>query len=152
MDAISYKTVYEKNETITKKWLIVDAENEVVGRLASRVAYMLRGKHKTNFTPHINSGDYVIVINADKVRFTGKKTTDKVYTRYTGYQGGQRFATPKELKATDKPERIIELAVKRMLPRTKLGHQVFSNLHVYAGNQHPHEAQQPQAVKLTSIK
>ena len=151
MDSISYKTVYTNKETAKKNWILVDAENEVLGRLASRVAYVLRGKNKASFTPHVDSGDNVVIINAEKVKLTGKKLTDKVYTRHTGYPGGQRFATPKELLRTH-PERIIQMAVKRMLPKTKLGDAVYKNLFVYAGGTHPHEAQQPKAIKLTSIK
>lgn len=151
MDSLSYKTVYSNKQTAQKNWILVDAENEVLGRLASRVAYVLRGKNKTSFTPHVDTGDNVVIINAEKVKLTGKKLTDKVYTRHTGYPGGQRFATPKELLRTH-PERIIEMAIKRMLPKTKLGDHVYKNLFVYAGTQHPHEAQQPKAIKLTTIK
>ncbi|MCC6690282.1 MAG: 50S ribosomal protein L13 [Bacteroidia bacterium] len=151
MDSISYKTVYKNNENVQKNWILVDAENEVLGRLASRVAYVLRGKHKTYFTPHVDAGDSVVIINAEKIKLTGKKLTEKEYIRHTGHPGGQRITTPKELLRTF-PERVIKLAVKRMLPKTKLGDKVFKNLFVYAGTQHPHEAQQPKAIKLTSIK
>jgi large subunit ribosomal protein L13 len=151
VDAISYKTVSLNKATVKKDWLIIDAENEVVGRLASKVAYLIRGKHKPGFTPNVDCGDNIIIINAEKVKFTGKKMAEKVYTHYTGYPGGQRFATPKELLAT-KPERIIELAVKRMLPKTKLGNALYTNLFVYAGQEHPHNAQQPKAIKLNTIK
>lgn len=151
MDSISYKTIYKNKQTAQKNWILVDAENEVLGRLASRVAYMLRGKHKTSFTPHVDSGDNIIIINAEKIKLTGKKLTDKQYIRHTGYPGGQRFATPKELMQTF-PERIIQMAVKRMLPKTKLGDAVYKNLHVYVGGNHPHEAQQPKSVQLTTIK
>lgn len=151
MDTLTYKTISANKETVKKDWLIVDAENEVLGRLASKVAYLIRGKNKTNFTPHVDCGDNIIVINAEKVRLTGNKLDTKVYTRYTGYPGGQRFTSPKELLATH-PERIIELAVKRMLPKTKLGRALQSNLFIYTGANHPHEAQQPKAVKLNLIK
>ena len=151
MDSVSYKTVYSNKETAQKNWILVDAENEVLGRLASRVAYILRGKNKTSFTPHSDAGDNVIIINSEKIKLTGKKMTDKVYIRHTGYPGGQRFATPKELMNTH-PERIVEMAIKRMLPKTKLGNAVYKNLFVYVGANHPHEAQQPKAIKLTSIK
>jgi len=151
VDSISYKTIYKNKQTAQKNWILVDAENEVLGRLASRVAYMLRGKHKTSFTPHVDSGDNIIIINAEKIKLTGKKLTDKQYIRHTGYPGGQRFATPKELMQTF-PERIIQMAVKRMLPKTKLGDAVYKNLHVYVGGNHPHEAQQPKSVQLTTIK
>ncbi len=151
MDSVSYKTVYKNSETVQKNWVLVDAENEVLGRLASRVAYVLRGKNKPSFTPHVDSGDNVVIINAEKIKLTGKKMSDKVYIRHTGHPGGQRYATPKELLRTH-PERIIEMAVKRMLPKTKLGDKVYKNLFVYAGTQHPHEAQKPKAVVLKSIK
>lgn len=149
MDTRSYKTKvsFDKDQ---KGWLLVDAENQTLGRLASKVAYLLRGKHKPSFTPHLNNGDNVVVINAAKVRFTGKKLTDKEYVRHTGYPGGQRFSTPKELLSS-KPEFVIETAVKRMLPTTKLGDAIFKNLHVFAGAEHNHEAQQPKSVDLKTI-
>ena len=126
---------------------MVDAQGEVLGRLASQIAALIRGKHKTNFTPHVDCGDNVIVINAEKIRFTGKKMTDKIYVRHTGYPGGQRFTTPRLL--LDKyPERIIEHAVKGMLPKNRLGRRLFTNLHVYTGDNHPHAAQQPTVVKF----
>lgn len=126
---------------------MVDAQGKVLGRLASQVASLIRGKHKTNFTPHVDCGDNVIVINADKIRLTGAKMTDKVYTRHTGYPGGQRFTSPR-LLLEKHPERIIEHAVKGMLPKNRLGRRLYTNLYVYAGEQHPHEAQQPTAVKF----
>lgn len=149
MDTRSYttKVSFEKDN---KSWLIVDAENQTLGRLASKLAYLLRGKHKPSFTPHLDIGDNVIVINASKVRFTGNKLTDKVYVRHTGYPGGQRYSTPKTLLAS-KPEFIIERAVKKMLPQTRLGGQIIRNLHVYANDKHTHEAQQPKAVDLKSL-
>lgn len=149
MDTRSYKTnVNIKNDK--KAWLIVDADNEIVGRLASKVAHLLRGKHKTSYTPHLDMGDNVIVINAKKARFTGKKFTDKEYVRHTGYPGGQRYATPKELQHR-KPEFVIERAVRKMLPSTRLGAAIFKNLHVFADGKHDHEAQQPQAVNLKAL-
>lgn len=151
MDAISYKTRSANKATISKKWILIDAENEVVGRLASRVAYILRGKHKTDFTPHVDAGDNVVVINAEKVRFTGSKMDDKEYVRHTGYPGGQRFTSPKEMLAK-KPEDIIRKAVHGMLPKGPLGNQLRRNLFIYTGTTHPHEAQQPTAIKLNSIK
>jgi large subunit ribosomal protein L13 len=149
MDTRSYttKVSFEKDN---KSWLLVDAENETLGRLASKVAYLLRGKHKASFTPHLDMGDNVIVINAKKVRFTGKKLTDKVYVRHTGYPGGQRFGTPKEFLVS-KPEFIIERAVKKMLPATRLGAAVIKNLHVFAGDKHEHDAQQPKAISLKTV-
>ena len=151
MDTISYKTISANKETVHKEWLLVDAENEVLGRLASKVASLIRGKYKTNFTPHVDCGDNVIIINAEKIKLTGNKLTDKVYVRHTGYPGGQRFATPKELLAKN-PVAIIEKAVKGMLPKNKLANQLINNLYVYAGTEHPHEAQQPKPLKLNSIK
>ena len=151
MDTISYKTISANKETVHKEWLLVDAENEVLGRLASKVASLIRGKYKTNFTPHVDCGDNVITINAEKVKLTGNKLTDKVYVRHTGYPGGQRFATPKELLAKN-PTAIIEKAVKGMLPKNKLANQLINNLYVYTGTEHPHEAQQPKPLKLNSIK
>src|SRR3972149_7828096 len=130
MDTRSYKTKvsFAKDE---KSWLLVDAENEILGRIASKVAYLLRGKHKPSFTPHLDMGDNVIVINAQKVRFTGKKLTDKQYVRHTGYPGGQRYGTPKEMLQR-KPEFGVERAVKKMLPAPRLGEAIFKNLHVFA--------------------
>ncbi|PRY41013.1 LSU ribosomal protein L13P [Spirosoma oryzae] len=147
MNTLSYKTISANKETAQKEWVVVDAQGEVLGRLASQVASLIRGKHKTNFTPHVDCGDNVIVINADKVRLTGAKMTDKVYTRHTGYPGGQRFTSPRLLMEKH-PERIIEHAVKGMLPKNRLGRRLYTNLYVYAGDQHPHEAQQPTAVKF----
>ena len=147
MDTLSYKTISANKATTDKGWIIVDAENQVVGRLTSEIAKILRGKHKPSFPPHVDCGDNVIVINADKVRFTGKKLTDKVYTRHTGYPGGQRFATPKEVLAKN-PRGIVESAVKGMLPKNRLGRKLFTNLYVYAGSEHPHTAQQPKEIKF----
>lgn len=150
MNTLSYKTVSANISTVKKGWYVIDATDVVLGRLASRVALILRGKNKPDFTPHVNCGDNVIILNAEKVRLTGKKRTDKVYVRHTGYPGGQRFATPKQLLAS-KPHAVIEVAVKGMLPKNKLGSKLFKNLHVYAGNEHPHEAQQPKQVTLNEI-
>ncbi|MFN8438601.1 MAG: 50S ribosomal protein L13 [Cytophagales bacterium] len=147
MDSISYKTTFVNNSSAEKNWVVIDAENQVVGRLASEIAKIIRGKNKASFTPNSDCGDNVIVINASKVRFTGAKLADKVYTRHTGYTGGQRFATPKELLAK-KPNFILENAVKHMLPKNRLGRALFNNLHVYAGSEHPHAAQQPKEVKF----
>lgn len=151
MDTQSYKTVSANKATVTKEWLLVDAENETVGRLASKVAYLVRGKHKTSYTPHVDCGANVVIINAEKVRFSGKKLTDKVYKRYTGYPGGQRFATPRQLLATN-PERVLELAVGRMLPKTILGDRLRRNVFIYAGESHKQEAQNPKKVDLNTIK
>ena len=142
MNTLSYKTKSANAESVVRKWHVVDAEGEIVGRVASKIASVLRGKHKPDFTPHFDNGDHVIVINAEKVRFTGDKTNKKVYLRHTGYPGGQRKATPRQLFAR-KPERILEMAVKGMLPKTKLGRAQFKKLHLYVGPEHPHSAQQP---------
>lgn len=125
----------------------MDAEGVVLGRLASQVAKIIRGKHKPTYTPHVECGDNVIIINAEKIKLTGKKMTDKVYVRHTGHPGGQRFTTPREVLAKH-PERVVEHAVKGMLPKNRLGRRLFTNLHVYTGTKHPHEVQQPKEVKL----
>jgi len=151
MDTLTYKTASANKETVKKEWFIVDAENEILGRLASKVAQVIRGKLKPSFTPHVDCGDNVIVINAEKVRLTGNKLTDKVYVRHSGYPGGQRFRSPKEMMAKN-PAFIIEKAVKGMLPKNKLGKVLFNNLYVYKGTEHPHTAQQPKELKLESIK
>jgi large subunit ribosomal protein L13 len=147
VDTLSYKTVSANKATVQKDWIVVDAENQVLGRLCSEIAKIIRGKHKPSFTPHADCGDQVIVINADKIRLTGKKLTDKVYTRHTGYPGGQRFATPREVLAKN-PRGVIEAAVKGMLPKNRLGRALFNNLYVYAGTEHPHTAQQPKEIKF----
>ena len=151
MDTLSYKTVSANKQTADKKWLLVDAEGQTVGRLASKVAKLIRGKHKPNFTPHADCGDNVIVINAEKVSFSGTKLVDKEYVRYTGYPGGQRSLTAQEVLQKH-PERLIEKAVKGMLPKNTLGRQLFTNLKVYVGSSHKQEAQQPQVINLDSFK
>ncbi len=150
MDTLSYKTKFANKETVQKTWYIVDAEGEVLGRLASKIAKVLRGKHKPDFTPHVDCGDHVIVINAAKVKVTGKKYDTKEYIRYSNYPGGQK-AIPYSRMIKEHPERVIELAVKRMLPKTRLGRQVYKNLHVYADDQHKHEAQKPEKLDLNKI-
>ena len=147
MNTLSYKTVSANKKTVDKQWVVVDAQGEILGRLSSNIAKVIRGKNKPSFTPHVDCGDNVIVINADKVKLTGDKMSDKVYVRYTGYPGGQRFITPKELMAKH-PTRIIEKAVRGMLPKNRLGRAIFKNLHVYAGNEHPHAAQNPKEIKF----
>ena len=147
METNSYKTISLNKATVEKNWVIVDADSQVLGRMASEVAKMIRGKNKPSFTPHVDCGDNVIVINADKIRLTGQKWTDKEYVRHTGYPGGQRVETPTSLKAKSST-RIIEKAVKGMLPNNRLGRQIFKNLHVYEGAEHPHAAQKPKEVKL----
>ncbi|CCH56052.1 ribosomal protein L13 [Fibrisoma limi BUZ 3] len=147
MNTLSYKTISANSETVQKDWVVVDAQGQVLGRLASQIARLIRGKHKTNFTPHVDCGDNVIVINAEKVRLTGSKMTDKIYVRHTGYPGGQRFATPR-LLLEKRPERVLEHAVRGMLPKNRLGRRLFTNLHVYVGSEHPHAAQQPKEIKF----
>ena len=151
MDSLSYKTISSNAATVNKEWVVIDATNEVLGRLASQVAKILRGKNKPSFTPHVDCGDYVVVINADKVRLTGKKMTDKVYVRHTGYPGGQRFATPADY-LQKRPTFVLEKAVRGMLPKNRLGDAIFRNLKVYAGAEHPHTAQTPRQNKLNEIK
>ena len=151
MDTLSYKTVSANSATVNKEWVVVDAAGMPLGRLASAVAKMLRGKHKPNFTPHVDCGDNVIVINAEKVMLTGNKLNDKVYLRYTGYPGGQRSQTPSEILKRF-PERLVEKAVKGMLPKNRLGHAIYSNMKVYAGPEHKHEAQNPKVIDLNTIK
>jgi large subunit ribosomal protein L13 len=146
MNTLSYKTVSANSKTVTKDWVLIDANAEILGRLSSRIAFILRGKHKANFTPHVDCGDNVIVINAEKVRFTGNKFTQKEYVSYTGYPGGQRFISPKDLMAKH-PTRVVEKAVRGMLPKNKLGNAIFKNLYVYAGGEHPHAAQSPKTIK-----
>jgi large subunit ribosomal protein L13 len=143
MDANSFKTYSAKPADIQQDWYVVDAENQVVGRLASRIATILRGKHKPIYTPHMDTGDYVVVINADKVRFTGNKETEKQYFKHSGYPGGVTNRSAKEMRAR-KPTFIMEKAVKGMLPKGPLGRQMLSKLKVYAGPDHPHTAQQPE--------
>ena len=136
---------------IEKKWVVIDAEGVVLGRLASIVAMRLRGKHKATFTPHMDMGDNVIVVNADKVQITGKKRTDRMYYRHTGYPGGIRSTNADQILAGKFPERVVEMAVKRMLPGNRLSRKIMGNLKVYAGAEHPHEAQQPETVDVKSM-
>ena len=151
MNTLSYKTVSANKSTVNKEWVLVDAEGQSLGRLASRVAKLIRGKHKPNFTPHVDCGDNVIVINAEKINLTGKKWTDKSYIRHTGYPGGQRSLTATELFGKD-PSRLVEKAVKGMLPKNKLGRALFRNLYVYTGGEHNQEAQKPKTINLNEIK
>ena len=153
MNTLSYKTVSINKETAKKEWVVIDATDQVVGRLASKVAKLIRGKYKPSFTPHVDCGDNVIIINAAKVRFTGKKETDKIYTRYTGYPGGQRFNTPAELrKKSFGVERILKHAVQGMLPKGPLGRSLLNNLYIYDGTEHKHEAQKPKAIDINQYK
>jgi len=147
LNTLSFKTISAKKESVEKNWFIVDAESRVLGRVASEVAKIIRGKHKPSFTPHIDCGDNVIVINAEKIRLTGDKMSSKQYISHSGYPGGQKRLSPKQLLAK-KPERIFEYAVKGMLPKNRLGRQLFKNLHVYVGDNHPHEAQNPKVLEF----
>lgn len=151
MDTLSYKTISANKATASKEWVVVDADGQVLGRLASKVAKILRGKNKPLFTPHADCGDNVIVINAEKVVLTGKKMSDKVYIRHTGYPGGQRQQTADEV-LTKFPERLVEKAVKGMLPKNSLGRKLYTNLHVVIGAEHKYEAQKPKVVDLNTIK
>ncbi len=151
MDTLSYKTISANRKTVDKQWLLVDAEGETLGRLASKVAKMLRGKHKPNFTPHVDCGDNVVVINAEKIHLSGNKWESKTYLRYTGYPGGQRSTSATELLQKN-PGRIVEKAVKGMLPKNKLGADLFRNLKVYVGPTHGQEAQKPTVINLKDFK
>ena len=142
MNTLSYRTTNANAASVERNWYVVDAAGETVGRLSSRIAAVLRGKHKPSYTPHVDCGDNVIVINADQVQFTGAKETQKEYLRHSGYPGGQRATTPARLRASH-PERIIETAVRGMLPKNRLGRAMYRKLHVYAGTEHPHGAQKP---------
>ena len=151
MDTQSYKTVSLNKATVNKEWVVIDATDLALGRLAARVALVLRGKTKPGFTPHVDCGDNVIVINAEKVALKGNKMTDRVYTRYTGYPGGQRFTTPKEI-LEKRPAELVRRAVKGMLPKNKLGAKLLKNVHIYNGDAHPHEAQNPKAIDINKLK
>ena len=151
MDTLSYKTISANKTTANKKWVLVDADGQTLGRLASKVAKLLRGKYKPEYTPHVDCGDNVIVVNAEKINLTGNKWEDKTYLRHTGYPGGQRTVGVKDLLAKH-PERIIEKAVKGMLPKNKLGAALFRNLKVYAGAAHNHESQKPVSINLNDLK
>lgn len=147
MNTLSYKTISANKETVNKEWVLIDAEGAVLGRLATVVAATLRGKHKTNFTPHVDCGDNVVIINADKVDLTGNKWSDKEYVRHTGYPGGQRFTSAQEMLKKN-PIGLVEHAVRGMLPKNRLGRAIYKNMHVYAGASHPHEAQKPKKLEL----
>ena len=151
MDTLSYKTVSANKATVNKEWVVIDATGEVLGRLASTAARILRGKHKPNYTPHVDCGDNVIVINAEKVILTGNKMGDKKYIRYSGYPGGQRSRTAHEVMVKF-PERIVEHAVKGMLPKNRLGRSIYKNLKVVVGPDHKYQAQQPRIIDLNTIK
>lgn len=151
MDTLSYRTISANKQTVKKEWLLIDAENQTVGRLASKIAMVLRGKHKPNFTPHVDCGDNIVVINADKIKFTGNKMSYKKYLRHTGYPGGQREATA-EMLLKKKPTEILHHAVKGMLPKNKLGNKVIKKLHLFIGAEHDKQAQNPQEFNIDTIK
>ena len=160
MDTLSYKTISANKATVTKEWVIVDATDQVLGRLGAKVAKLLRGKYKPNFTPHVDCGDNVIIINADKVKMTGNKWTDKIYLSYTGYYlsytgypGGQREMTPARLQAKPNGEdKLLRKVVKGMLPKNKLGAKLLGNMYVYAGSEHKHAAQNPKLIDINALK
>ena len=151
MDTLSYKTVSANKATVNKEWVVVDATDQYLGRIGSKVAKLLRGKYKPNFTPHVDCGDNVIIINADKAVLTGKKWDDRIYYSYSGYPSGQRAFSPAELKAKGE-DRLFRKVVKGMLPKTKLGAKILKNLYVYAGNEHKHQAQQPKSIDINLLK
>ncbi len=150
VDTLSFKTVSANKATVNKEWVVVDATNQSLGRVCSKVAKLLRGKYKPNFTPHVDCGDNVIIINADKVVLTGNKWNDRIYFRHTGYPGGQREFTPAQLKAKGE-DHLFRKVVKGMLPKNRLGDKLLKNLYVYAGSEHKHEAQQPKSIDINSL-
>ncbi len=147
MDTLSYKTISVKKEGVERKWYVVDAESKTLGRVASKIALVIRGKHKPSFTPHVNCGDHVVVINASKIRLTGDKWNSKLYISHSGYPGGQKALTPKQMMQRN-PIKMVEKAVKGMLPKNRLGRELFKNLHVYAGSDHKHKEQNPKELEL----
>lgn len=151
MDTLSYKTLSANRATVDKRWLLVDAEGQTLGRLASKVAKLLRGKHKPNYTPHVDCGDNIVIINAEKITLSGNKWDEKSYSRYTGFPGGQKYTSAKELLEKN-PGRIVEKAVKGMLPKNRLGAELFRNLKVYVGTEHGQEAQKPTVININDLK
>ncbi len=151
MDTLSYKTISVNKETAQKEWVVIDATGQHLGRLCSEVAKLLRGKYKPSFTPHVDCGDNVIIVNADKVELTGNKWTDRVYYRVSGYPGGQKKFTPADLMKKN-PEKLFRKVVKGMLPKNKLSRAILNNLYVYAGDEHPHQAQKPKKIDINTLK
>ena len=147
MNTLSYKTISANAATVTKDWVLIDAEGQVLGRLAAKVAMLLRGKTKVNYTPHVDCGDNVVIINAEKIQLTGKKMEDKIYLSHTGYPGGQREVTPSKLLAK-KPTAVVEKAIKGMLPKNAMGRKMFKKLTVYAGPEHKQAAQKPELLTI----
>jgi len=151
MDTLSYRTISAKKETVVKEWVLLNAEGQVLGRLASHAAKMLRGKNKPYYTPHVDCGDNVVIINAEKIVLTGNKMTGKEYVTHSGYPGGKKIHSPAEL-LKKRPTAVVEEAIRGMLPRTRLGREIFRNLHVYAGIEHPHQGQAPKEIDINTIK
>ena len=151
VDTLSYKTVSANKDTVQKEWVLVDATDQILGRLASRVAMILRGKHRPDYTPHVDCGDNVIIINAEKVKLTGKKAAQREYIRHSGYPGGQKSETVESLMSR-RPAAVVERSIKGMLPKNRLGSEMFRNLHVVVGPEHTHEAQKPKTIDLNTIK
>ena len=151
MDTLSYKTISVNKETAQKEWVEIDATGQSLGRLAAKVAKLLRGKYKPSFTPHVDCGDNVIIVNADKVVLTGNKWTDRTYLRFSGYPGGQREYSPADLMKKS-PDKLFRKVVKGMLPKNKLGDTLLNNMYVYAGSEHPHQAQQPKKIDINTLK
>lgn len=151
MNTLSYKTVSANKATVDKQWVLVDAEGQVLGRLASKVAKLLRGKHKPNYTPHVDCGDNVVVVNASKVQLTGNKLDQRLLFNYSGYPGGRHDKTPRQMLA-ESPERMLERTIKGMLPKNRLGAKILKNLYVYAGAEHEQEAQQPKVLDINAMK
>jgi large subunit ribosomal protein L13 len=151
VDTLSYKTISANKATVNKEWLLVDAQSEILGRLATKVAKLLRGKYKASYTPHVDCGDNVIIINADKIRLTGNKMTDRKHFSHSGYPGGQRIESPADIKAKS-PEKLVRHAIKGMLPKNRLGRKIIKNLHIFVNSEHSHEAQKPKSINLNSLK
>lgn len=151
MDTLSYKTISVNKETAQKEWVVVDATGQSLGRLASKVAKLLRGKYKPSFTPHVDCGDNVIIVNADKVELTGNKWTDRTYLRFSGYPGGQKEYSPADLMKKS-PDKLFRKVVKGMLPKNKLADRLINNMYVYAGSEHPHQAQTPRKIDINTLK
>ena len=151
MNTLSYKTISANKATVQKEWVVVDATDQIMGRMCSKVAKLARGKYKPSFTPHVDCGDNVIIINADKVKMTGKKWTDRIYLRYTGHPGGQREMTPERLQEKGS-DRLFNKVLKGMLPKNRLGDQFLGNIYIYDGAEHPHAAQTPKIIDLNALK
>lgn len=151
MNTLSYKTISVNKETARKEWVEIDAEGQTLGRLCSKVAKLLRGKYKPSFTPHVDCGDNVVILNADKIQLTGNKWNDRVYLRYSGYPGGQKESTPADLMKKS-PDKLFRKVVKGMLPKNKLADVLLNNMYVYAGTEHPHQAQKPKKIDINTLK